>query len=174
MLINRRVKNPNGRELIIKNFCIAVRTLESGFTCPRTMIASQKIKIRMAQAKRYLLEGSCFPLSVNILKTKIAESTEVTRKLINNIITIILVKLVSGKDSKKINMEVKTFPNLLLLFECAFTISNAEVPKILNQKKLPMEGITRTPRIISLRLLPLEILAMKIPVKGAHASQKAQ
>ena len=50
----------------------------------------------------------------------------------------------------------------------------AEVPKVVNHKKVPREGMRRMPNINSRMVLPLEIRAMKIPVNGAHASQKAQ
>ena len=95
-IITIRLKNANGSDPIIRNFCIAVSTLVSGLIFPKTTIASEKIRMMIAQINRYLLFGFSLPLEVNMLSTYIAESTEVTRKLISNITVKIFVKIANG------------------------------------------------------------------------------
>ena len=47
-------------------------------------------------------------------------------------------------------------------------------PNIENQKNDTTDGTISTPLINSLIVRPLEILAIKVPVKGAHAIHHAQ
>lgn len=58
--------------------------------------------------------------------------------------------------------------------EKSLTFPKALFPNTENQNILAIAGIKIVAIRYSLILLPLEILAIKIPVKGTQASQKAQ
>jgi len=60
--------------------------------------------IENPQNSRIFLEGSVFPPSENILNTKIAESTEVTKKVIIKIVVTELLKPECGNAAKKLKM----------------------------------------------------------------------
>ena len=60
-------------------FCTATNTLIEGFTLPKIRSPIVGIQINTAQISRCFFLGSSLPLSVNMLKTKIAESKEVTK-----------------------------------------------------------------------------------------------
>ena len=124
------------------------------------------------QTSFFELGGFRFPSSDNIPKTNVAEFADVIKKVNNNAIAITEI----------------TFPKVMLLMtvknavEALFTASNNTVfsteksiaPKIENQKNDTNDGTIRTPLINSLIVRPLEILAIKVPVNGAHAIHHAQ
>ena len=74
--------------------------------------------------------------------------------------------------SKKINKEVKTLSNWLMLE--FFTISKALFAKTENQIMVAIVGTKMVAKINSLIVLPFEIRAINIPVNGTQANQKAQ
>ena len=85
-----------GNEVIINNFWAAINMLISGFAWPNRINAIVAKKIKRDQIKRCFLLGSFFPLSENMLNTKTAESTEVTKKPISNTIVVIFRSVAKG------------------------------------------------------------------------------
>ncbi len=85
-----------GNEVMIRSFCTAVSTSISGLASPKSKSAIVANSIKTDQTSRCFLFGSFLPLSVNILKTKTAESTDVTRKLINRKMVIKFRKVAIG------------------------------------------------------------------------------
>ena len=70
-----------GNEVIINNFCIAISTLISALALPKRIIPIENMVKMILHKRRCFFEGSCLPSSVNMLNTKMAESREVTKKL---------------------------------------------------------------------------------------------
>jgi len=93
------INKANGREVIINSFCNAIKTLISGRALPNTIMAIANSAIPTDQINRCLRLGVGFPLSVNILNTNTAESTEVTKKLMSKTIVITLSILAKPKKS---------------------------------------------------------------------------
>ena len=84
MTIMTRIKKANGKDVIISNFDTVPNTSISGFTLPSSTNAMVANNIKTDHITRCFLFGFLEPLSVNILNTNTAESTEVTRKLMSN------------------------------------------------------------------------------------------
>jgi|GEM_PF-6434582 len=82
------IKNAKGSEVIINSFCTVVRTSISGLTFPNSNSAMVARRMSADQMRRWLFFGSILPLSVNMLNTNTAESSEVTRNPIRSIIVI--------------------------------------------------------------------------------------
>ncbi len=77
------IKNENGKDVIINNRCTASKTLTLALMLPRRMSAIVANRMKIDQITRCALFGFLEPLSVNMLNTNTAESTEVIKKLIN-------------------------------------------------------------------------------------------
>ena len=87
------IKKANGNEVIINSRCTASKTLIFAFTLPNNTKAIVANKMKIDQMTRWVLLGFLAPLSVNILKTNTAESTEVIKKLINKITDVMFKKV---------------------------------------------------------------------------------
>ena len=118
------------------------------------------------------LEGVSFPLSLNIPKTNIAESTELIIEVSTNNPAIKTVIKGKGKCPKKINNELKILLNCVL--SPVLIISKAEFANMENHITVASVGMKIVVIKNSFIVLPLDILAIKIPVNGTQASQKAQ
>ena len=105
------IKKANGREVMMSSFWTAVSTSMSGLALPNRISAKVANKIKMDQMSRCFFWGSGLPLSVNMLNTNTAESTEVTKKLTNNKIVIPLSSPENGYSPKKMKMDENTLPN---------------------------------------------------------------
>lgn len=108
------MKNENGNEVIINKRCTASKTFTLALILPKRIKAMVASKIKTDQITRWVLLGFLEPLSVNILNTKTAESTDVIRKLINRKIEVIFKNVANGYCSKNTKMDENTFPNWLL------------------------------------------------------------
>ena len=90
------MKKAKGNDVIINSFCAAVSTSISGLAFPKSIRATVANKIKTDQIKRCFLLGFFFPLSVNMLSTNTAESTEVTKKLIKRKIVVKFSNVANG------------------------------------------------------------------------------
>ena len=118
------------------------------------------------------LGGFKSPLCDSIPNTNVAEFADVMKNVNNSAIAITDI----------------TFPNVMLLItikkavEAFFEASirnylateKSMAPNIENQKNETIDGTIRTPLINSFIVRPFEILAIKVPVNGAHAIHHAQ
>ena len=77
------MKKEKGNEVIINKRCTASKTLIFALEFPKSIKAIVASKMKTDQIRRCILLGFLDPLSVNMLNTNTAESTEVIRKLIN-------------------------------------------------------------------------------------------
>lgn len=90
------MKNENGSDVIINKRCTASNTFISALILPKSTKAMVANKIKTDQITRCVLLGFLAPLSVNILSTNTAESTEVIKKLINKTIDVIFKNVAYG------------------------------------------------------------------------------
>ena len=90
------MKNENGNDVIINKRCTASNTLTFALILPKRIKAIVANKIKTDQMTRCVLFGFLDPLSVNILSTNTAESTEVIKKLINKNIEVIFKNVANG------------------------------------------------------------------------------
>ena len=95
MAINT-IKKANGNDVIISSFWAATNISTSGLALPNRIRAIVAKKINNDQIKRCFLLGSFLPLSENILSTKTAESTEVTKKPISSSMVVIFRNVEKG------------------------------------------------------------------------------
>ena len=90
------MKKAKGSEVIIRSFWAAINIFIFGLALPNRIRAIVPKKINRDQIKRCFLLGSFLPLSENILSTKTAESTEVTKKPISNTMVVIFRNVAKG------------------------------------------------------------------------------
>ena len=96
MTVMATIKKANGNEVMISSFCTAINTSTSGLAFPKSIMANAPKRMKMDHRRRCILLGSFLPLSLNILNTKTAESTEVTKKLINKTMVVKFKKVATG------------------------------------------------------------------------------
>ena len=109
------------------------------------------------------------------LKEYVAESAEVTKKILSSAITNTDNTLLNGYFSNTINTAVSGEATMFassvrLQFPEA---SSAIVPKTESHRIVNIVGAMTAPIMKSLIVLPLEILAMNMPTKGHQAMNHA-
>lgn len=90
------IKNENGSEVIISKRCTASKTLTFALILPKSIKAMVANKMKIDHITRWVLFGFLEPLSVNMLNTNTAESTDVIKKLINKNIDVIFNTVANG------------------------------------------------------------------------------
>ena len=159
----------NGKAMIIEVFLIATSPpLKSSTMAINDNIAPQMIFI--------LLSGFKSPCRENIPITKVAESAEVTKKVIIRIVATKEAIFPKGKWASVANNPTVTSLVTVATISIPSNISKyrAVPPKTVNHKQQKIAGRMTTPSINSLTVRPLDILAIKVPTKGPQDSHQAQ
>lgn len=159
----------NGKAIIIEVFLMATRP-------PLNSSTIAIIDKMVPQIIFILISGFRSPFRENIPMTKVAESAEVTKKVIIRMVAIKEITLPMGRCPRVANRPTVTSLITRLTISTPSNISKyrAVPPKMVNQIQQKIAGRMTTPRINSLTVLPLEILAIKVPTKGPQDSHQAQ
>lgn len=116
--------------------------------------------------------GFISPLQENMDSAKIPEFAEVMENVANRQIAITANKLPKGYSRKTTNKTVSVDSTA---FKMIFVSKlSPRLPKIENHIKDTMEGAKITPITNSRIVLPLDILAIKVPTNGPQAIHQAQ
>ena len=113
------------------------------------------------------LPGFKSPSDENIDKTKIPELADVMKKVHKRQIAMIEKIIPNGYSARTTNSAVSVTSFALLIIP--ISRFNPKLPKIENQIKETIDGAMITPKTNSLIVLPLEILAIKVPTNGPQA-----
>ena len=90
------IKKENGKDVIISKRCTASKTFTFALLFPKRIKAMVANKMKTDHITRCVLFGFLAPLSVNILSTNTAESTDVIKKLINKNIEVKFKNVAKG------------------------------------------------------------------------------
>src|SRR5690606_30249797 len=106
--------------------------------------------------------GAETPLVVMISMTRLAESDEVTKKVITSSVAMLMDIVSSGKCSRKRKSATATSACTASTMSPAPVswMNKAVLPKTVNQKKVNAAGTSNTPTMNSRTVLPREIRAM--------------
>ena len=158
----------NGRVAAMDRVC-------KGFILPADNNVKAIIASISPQTTFLYVGGLILPLLVIILNEYVAESAEVIKKIPNKTTIKIEITLLKGHSLKTINTAVSgdltsSFTASMLQSE---TVVMAMALKTDSQMIVNIVGITTTPTINSLIVLPLDIRATNIPTNGVHAINQA-
>src|SRR5690606_19863434 len=116
------------------------------------------------------------PPEVMLSTTSAPESADVMIKLQMSIKPSTFKTIAKGNFSKNTYRAVEAFSPTAVANEKSPSISPNMVvpPKAENHRKVTIAGRKSTPSINSRMVLPLEILAIKVPTKGDHDAHQPQ
>lgn len=135
-------------------------------------------KTRVSNAKRapqrifFPFPGFISPLDENMDNAKIPEFDDVMENVINRQMAMKENTIPSGYSRKTTNNTVSVDSTAFAII--CLSRFKPRLPKMENHKKDTMDGANITPITNSRMVLPLDILAIKVPTNGPQAIHQAQ